>query len=54
MGDGLNFIYWNRQKISDTESIIKGIELNRSALLSGIINSLPIIETLLFEYLYSM
>lgn len=41
MGDGLNFIYWNKQKISDRGVIIEGIELNRSAVLSGIINSLP-------------
>ncbi len=41
MGDGLNFIYWNKQKITDREVIIEGIELNRSALLSRIINSLP-------------
>jgi len=42
MGDGLNFIYWNKQKISEREVIIEGIELNRSALLSRIINSLPV------------
>ncbi len=45
MGDGINFIYWEKAKFSDKpnkEAIIKGIELNRSALLSGIINSLPV------------
>lgn len=40
MGDGLNFIYWNKKEITDGHIII-GIELNRSAVLSKIINSLP-------------
>ncbi|MCK5153438.1 MAG: HAMP domain-containing histidine kinase [Spirochaetales bacterium] len=42
MGDGLNFIYWEKEEFSNKEVVIKGIELNRSALLSGIINSLPV------------
>ena len=41
MGDGINFIYWKQTKTSDQEIVIEGVELNRSALLSEIINSLP-------------
>ncbi|MCK5672819.1 MAG: hypothetical protein KAH95_05560, partial [Spirochaetales bacterium] len=42
MGDGLNFIYWQKKEISDNEIYIEGFELNRSAILSKIINSLPV------------
>ena len=42
MGDGLNFIYWQKNKNTDTEDYIAGLELNRSAVLSEIINSLPL------------
>jgi len=41
MGNGLNFIYWNKKETTDRGVVIEGIELNRSALLSKIINSLP-------------
>ncbi|MCK5201430.1 MAG: HAMP domain-containing histidine kinase, partial [Spirochaetales bacterium] len=41
MGDGINFIYWQKKETSANELVIEGIELNRSALLSKIINSLP-------------
>lgn len=41
MGDGINFIYWKQTKNSDQEIVIEGVELNRSALISEIINSLP-------------
>ncbi len=42
MGDGLNFIYWQEKESSAHKVVIEGIELNRSALLSRIINSLPV------------
>lgn len=41
MGSGLNFIYWNKKETTDRGVVIEGIELNRSALLSKIINRLP-------------
>ncbi len=41
MGDGLNFIFWRTRDTADGEIVIEGLELNREALLSGIINSLP-------------
>ncbi|MDA3940863.1 MAG: HAMP domain-containing sensor histidine kinase [Spirochaetia bacterium] len=41
MGDGINFIYWNKIKTSEEEEVIHGVELNRAAVLSRIINSLP-------------
>jgi signal transduction histidine kinase len=41
MGDGINFIFWKRLKLSDGSFVIQGVELNRSAVLSGIINDLP-------------
>jgi signal transduction histidine kinase len=42
MGDGLNFIYWQKIETSNSDTVISGIELNRSSLLSRIINKLPI------------
>ena len=41
MGNGLHFIYWTKRESIRHGIIIQGIELNRSALLSEIINSLP-------------
>ena len=41
MGDGINFIYWKKTESSEQEMVIKGAELNRSALLSKVINRLP-------------
>lgn len=41
LGNGLHFIYWTKRESINNEIIIQGIELNRSALLSKIINSLP-------------
>jgi signal transduction histidine kinase len=41
MGDGINFIFWKKLKLSDGSFIIQGVELNRAAVLSSIINYLP-------------
>jgi len=42
MGDGINFIYWAKSELTNGEVVIKGIELNRAALISEIINNLPV------------
>jgi len=41
MGDGVNFIYWKKLKLANGNSVIEGVELNRAAVISGIINGLP-------------
>lgn len=41
MGEGINFIYWQKAETLSGETVILGAELNRAAALSRIINSLP-------------
>lgn len=41
LGEGINFIFWKRLLLQDESEIITGIELNRMAVISGIIRDLP-------------